>query len=109
MEKLIETDIPESGVEEINETPESQSTGTSADQGSERRRKKNTLNNLLTKSVEGHERRAAKRQQEREHLIANTSNDFTISNVKNDPLFHFFISRYVREYKKIAATVSTKY
>lgn len=89
-----DTDIHESGVEETNETPESQSIGIAADQGNKRRRKKDTLNNLLTKSIDDHERRAAKRQQERERLIANTNNDFTISNVKNDPLFHFFISMY---------------
>nr|XP_023024081.1 uncharacterized protein LOC111512214 [Leptinotarsa decemlineata] len=89
-----DTDIHESGVEETNETPESQSTRTAADQGNKRRRTKNTLNNLLTKSIEDHERRAAKRHQERERLIVNTNNGITISNVKNDPLFHFFISMY---------------
>ncbi|CAH1994047.1 unnamed protein product [Acanthoscelides obtectus] len=92
---INDTDIHESGVEETNETPESQSTGTSAGQGNKRRQKKKTLNNLLTKSIEDHERRLAKRQQERERLIAYTNyNDFTISNVKNHPLFHFFISVY---------------
>ncbi|XP_074035400.1 uncharacterized protein [Leptinotarsa decemlineata] len=89
-----DTDIHESGVEETIETPESQSTRTAADQGNKRRRTMNTLNNLLTKSIEDHERREAKRQQERERLIANINNDITISNVENDPLFHFFISMY---------------
>lgn len=80
--------------EELNQTLKP-STDPSADQGNKRKRhKRNTLNDLLSKSIEDHERRAANRQQERERLNANTTNDFTISNVKNDPLFHFFISMY---------------
>ena len=42
-------DIYESGVEETNETPESQSSGTAADQGNKRQRKKDTSNNLLNR------------------------------------------------------------
>lgn len=89
-----DTDMVESEDEESNEILESQYTDTAAVQGYKRRRTENTLNNLLIKSIENHERRAVKRRQERERLIANTNNDVIISNVKNDALFHFFISMY---------------
>lgn len=58
-----------------------------------KRRKRDTLSDLLNKSVQEHQERVANRQREREHL-KNITNDFTISNVKHDSLFHFFMSMY---------------
>ncbi|KAG5871776.1 hypothetical protein JTB14_023460 [Gonioctena quinquepunctata] len=49
---------------------------------------------MLNKSIEEHHQGVANRQREREPLLNNTSNDFTMSHVKNDPLFHFFFSMY---------------
>ncbi|KAG5880079.1 hypothetical protein JTB14_011582 [Gonioctena quinquepunctata] len=59
-----------------------------------KRRKRNSLNDMLNKSIEEHHQRVANRQRKRERLLNNTSNDFTMSNVKNDPLLHFSISMY---------------
>ncbi|KAF9809323.1 hypothetical protein SFRURICE_006796, partial [Spodoptera frugiperda] len=87
---VSDTDMLQSEDEESDESY----AGTASDQGNGRRLKESALDKLLIKSIKNHERRAAKRQQEREQIIANTNNDCTISNVKNDSLFHFFISMY---------------
>ncbi|KAL4707401.1 hypothetical protein ACJJTC_008586 [Scirpophaga incertulas] len=93
--KDIVTDNQESREEEFSQIPESQSTGTSDHVNKIKTHKKNTKKDLLHKSFNVHERRAATGQQEWKRLIAKAkNNDFTISNVKNDPLFHFFISMY---------------
>lgn len=44
---------------------------------------------MLNKSIQEHQERVAKRQREREHL-----KNITISNVKHDPLFNFFMSMF---------------
>lgn len=87
---VSDTDMLQSEDEESDESY----AGTASDQGNGRRLKESALDKLLIKSIKNHERRAAKRQQEREQIITNTNNDCTISNVKNDSLFHFFISMY---------------
>lgn len=69
--------------------------------------KRNILNDFVNRSIRSmneHEEALVNSRRERERLINNRTNDFTVSNVKNDSLFHFFISMY--ESTKILSSLS---
>lgn len=53
-----------------------------------KRHKRKMANVSMNPSIEGHE------EVDRQRKRTDTSNDFTVNNVKNDPLFHFFMSMY---------------
>lgn len=93
-ENSMDNQESQSSHEETNAIKaEPPSTDVSTDQTTNKtsKHKRNTLNYLFNRSIEGHQRSRVTTRRERRRL---NNNDFTCNNVKNDPLFHFFISMY---------------